>query len=178
MKVSVIIISKNRDDSLTQEYEKYFDEVFFVNSINTLSELFSKIDSDYIMITLENEFYAEDGYMLTTYLKSHNLDFVVGNRVNNNQYQKLSNIYKLCNRRASHKWSKLTKHYIPDLFSTCYILSKKFYKKLNITNNFQLDCITHSDNFAYIDIRFVNQSYSKLFSIKKYISARLYRKEN
>lgn len=177
MTTTAIIINTTENISSISEYERYFDNVYVAKSITELNNFFELIDSDYLVIVTDNEYYAEDCYVLCKYFNSHNMDFIVGNRINTTQYLDVDNFYRRCNKTLSKKLSKLTNKYIPDIFSFSYVLSKKFYKRIKVTSNFQLDCLRYSKNFVYIDIRYKPQQYSKIDTYKYYSKAKKYRKD-
>jgi len=177
METSVIIVHNNTNIISTTEYDKYFDKTYLAKSKEELFELFKQINSDYVVVILENAYYAEDMYALYFYTYSHNLDFTVSNRIYTHQYNNTNKIYKILNKHISSIISKQLNCHIPDLFSSGFILSKNLYKCLENNQNFQLECIKKSKKFAYIDIRYITQTYSVLNSIRQYIYMILHRKD-
>lgn len=169
MKTSVIIISNNPDNNESTtivDYNSYFNDIHVIgikNYTNDLNKLFHELDSEYIIIAAEDEYYAEDSYMLYSYIQSHEMDFLIGNRANTYQYQELPSWYAALNNSISGKVSKMTKTYIPDLLSMSYVLSKNFYKSLDIAKykHLQSACITNSNKYASVDIRCIPRTYSK-----------------
>lgn len=187
----VIIQSYNNEmsiKSVIEDYKQYFNDIYVYDTGSTdqtkqivldsgiklitdtsISTIFEKLNSDYIILTSGNYMYdAYDSFMMLQYCMSHDYDMIIGNRKNIDK-----NSYNFQEKIINNKAEKLFKKYIPDILSESRVISKNFYKNIKIkTSYINVELTKLCVNFAFMDISFNEKSeYSKptKYSINDYI---------
>lgn len=190
MKMSVVIPCYNEEITIgkvIEDYLNYFDSIYIINNnctdktveiakqykINIINvsiqgkgaaikEAFNQIDDDVIILTDGDSTYsAYDSYILSKYLITQNLDMCIGNRMNTGYFNENQKINCIGNKIFSSIATKKYKQYIPDLLSGSRVLSKNFFKNIDIKHNgFEIEteltklCIQNNYKLDFLDITY------------------------
>lgn len=187
----VIIQSYNNEmsiKSVIEDYKQYFNDIYVYDigstdntkqividsgikllTGTTISKIFNELDADYIVLTNGNYMYdAYDSFMMLQYCMSHDYDMIIGNRKNIN-----SKSYNFQEKALNNKAEKLFRKYISDILSESRVISKNFYKNIELkTSYINVELTKLCINFAFMDISYHEKSeYSKptKYSINDYI---------
>lgn len=171
--------------SVIKDYLDYFnqDEIYIIDNnssdksieiakqfnINILNETtqgkgaviknaFNTINTDYILLTdCDSTYSAEDSYILYRYIQDKELDMVIGNRLNSGYFNSKQKLNGFGNRLFSKIASKKKKTYVADLLSGSRVLSKSFYKNVNILHNgfeIETELTLKANTIDFLDISY------------------------
>lgn len=193
MNIAVVIPCYNEEQTIAavvEDYKQYFDTIYVIDNNSTdktaeyattagaivikqvlqgkgatIRYAFNSIDSDIIVLTDGDSTYlARDSKVLTDYLIKHNLDMIVGNRLASGYFKEHQKIHGFGNKLFCKMASNMLKVPIKDLLSGSRVLSKTFYKNIDIIyNGFEIEteltkkCVQGNYKLDYLDIDYLER---------------------